>query len=569
MGSMQFKALSNRLPVPDQQDETGGHGTTLQIAQEYAFQRSSPTNTNPNPNIRNPAVKYGGIDPENEDNIHLVDDVTGRELREDLCEAQPQIFRAASEHSSSEPQSATTHTHSESEMAIPSSGGLLQLPSELIDAILSYLNPVEIAVVTRICKTLYRHGEFHWQAHVLSNLPGNRITTPYPFKTFRELYASHDPYWFIPRNKIWFCDHGLTGQLMIVQYDQRRGVIEGYQLLAIRHRDGSEPWQGLADQMVHIHYFEPVVKLHRDKPLIKLDPMKADTLGQDGRRRFVVEQQMPHNGSDPRLSNIILSKPLTDSLLKDTMAARFPYGYVWPPPQIPARHRVGGCAAGLVPLPTRRLTSASPSVWKPTAVSEASDQTFRVRQWMEMGPLTLGVHIGEEMVTWSTLDPVLYTPTRERPWRGIWVGDYSGHGCEFLLINQPDLEDDEHQKPLVRRDNETEAEFEERFHRERVYKGRLEAIKLTGDPNVPRGEYTFIAKDLGEAGFVGVAQEPPFQGARVVKSVGHIAAVGFFNDKYIESQLLLLSHNRLAQYWVGFGHISFFERVDIDRFLVP
>jgi Cyclin D1 binding domain len=40
-------------------------------------------------------------------------------------------------------------------------------------------------------------------------------------------------------------------------------------------------------------------------------------------------------------------------------------------------------------------------------------------------------------------------------------------------------------------------------------------------------------------------------------------------DKYIESQLLLISPNRLAQYWVGFGHISFFERVDIDRFLVP
>lgn len=40
-------------------------------------------------------------------------------------------------------------------------------------------------------------------------------------------------------------------------------------------------------------------------------------------------------------------------------------------------------------------------------------------------------------------------------------------------------------------------------------------------------------------------------------------------DQYTESQLLLISHDRLAQYWVGFGHISFFERVDIDKFLVP
>lgn len=31
----------------------------------------------------------------------------------------------------------------------------------------------------------------------------------------------------------------------------------------------------------------------------------------------------------------------------------------------------------------------------------------------------------------------------------------------------------------------------------------------------------------------------------------------------------MVSHNRLAQYWVGFGHISFYERVDIDQFLSP
>lgn len=37
----------------------------------------------------------------------------------------------------------------------------------------------------------------------------------------------------------------------------------------------------------------------------------------------------------------------------------------------------------------------------------------------------------------------------------------------------------------------------------------------------------------------------------------------------MESQLLLISPNRLAQYWFSFGHISFFERVDLDKFLVP
>lgn len=40
-------------------------------------------------------------------------------------------------------------------------------------------------------------------------------------------------------------------------------------------------------------------------------------------------------------------------------------------------------------------------------------------------------------------------------------------------------------------------------------------------------------------------------------------------DKYIESQLIMISHNKLAQYWIEFGHISFYERVNIDSFLSP
>jgi hypothetical protein len=30
---------------------------------------------------------------------------------------------------------------------------------------------------------------------------------------------------------------------------------------------------------------------------------------------------------------------------------------------------------------------------------------------------------------------------------------------------------------------------------------------------------------------------------------------------------MLINHDRLAQYWVPFGHISFYERVDIDKLM--
>ncbi|KAG9722739.1 hypothetical protein KCU59_g16509, partial [Aureobasidium melanogenum] len=94
-----------------------------------------------------------------------------------------------------------------------------------------------------------------------------------------------------------------------------------------------------------------------------------------------------------------------------------------------------------------------------------------------------------------------------------------------------------------------------------------EAIKLTGDPNVPRGEYTFIAPDISDGGLVRIADEAAFRGARVVRSAGHIAGVGFTEDEYMPSQLILISPDCLAQHWIEFGHISYYRRVDIDSLL--
>jgi hypothetical protein len=34
----------------------------------------------------------------------------------------------------------------------------------------------------------------------------------------------------------------------------------------------------------------------------------------------------------------------------------------------------------------------------------------------------------------------------------------------------------------------------------------------------------------------------------------------------MDSHLILISPDRLAQHWLEFQHISFFERVDIDKF---
>ncbi|KAK3346619.1 hypothetical protein B0T25DRAFT_520998 [Lasiosphaeria hispida] len=489
------------------------------------------------------------------------------------------------------------------------------------------LSPADLVSLAETCHSLHARAmeDYPWRLFVQQNVPGIRVTSPYPFKNYRHLYEAHDPRWFLSRYKIWFSDQDLTGRLVIVRYDQRRGCIEGYQLVAKKRSPSSmEPWQ--ADPRVRIHSFKPDVKLHLDKPILHIPPNRVrgprtnpdytgtqlptegftrssssnDSGGEVDlddyerrakkvdRFRAVLPMDMDDNTSMHH--SFMLARPLDPRRAESHSVSKFPYNNVWPPPTIPARHRTFGFD---------NEEAQQISINQPSTRSEMSEMHFRIRKWLEMRnwrasanretygnlnvpvwPVALGglqrvgpgrLHIGEEISTYTTLDPQLYTPTPEKPYQGIWVGDYSGHGCEFLLIHQPDSPDGERFDPgsNVQMEDETAEAFAQRRAEEMTWHGRLVAVKLTGDPNVPRGEYTFVVDDLGKGGFVGMLYEPPFDGVRVVKSRGHIAESGFRQDEFVDSHIFLISHDRLAQHWLGFGHISYFERVNIDQFLVP
>lgn len=508
---------------------------------------------------------------------------------------------------------------------------LTSLPAELIDSILSYLSPHALTAVSATCTLLRKHAisDKHWRTFVQENIPGPRLTTSYPFDSYRELYATHDTKWFLTKHKIWFCGHDLVGKLLLARYDQRRGCIEAYQLVAIsNHLTDLHNW--LADENDPLQPFDPRVALHVDKPVIKfaanIDPEShraPELYGLQG-HGFAPEVPMvvDENPNSMRC-NFLLAKPMPPKDIGPKVLERFPYGSLWPPPAIPAPHRVVGSPGANDEYPHLRPDEL------PTCRSEASDHIFRIRQWIEVAPNSpanlilnhdrmmrraatgegsppsddgttgspagnpgrMGAHFGQQIITYSTLDPELYTPTPLKPWRGIWVGDYGGHGCEFLLIHQPDdprpVSDE--QLGLVRGEDETDEEWDARWLERRVYRGMLVAIKLTGDPNVPRGEQTFVAENLSDEEYGRESEDSPFFGARVVPSKGHIARTGFQDggfmnehwalagpdadvfgtDEYVDSRLLLISHDRLAQRWIGNEHISFFERVDIDRFLDP
>lgn len=491
----------------------------------------------------------------------------------------------------------------------------------MIDHILSYLSPIDLTSICLLNRALYAHAvaDHLWQDIVQSNVPGVKLTSSYPCASFRDLYAAHDPRWFLTKYKVWFCDRDLTGKLIVVRYDERRGVIEGYQLLAnsatktsLMSGNPSLNGNGNGDSdsdEVAIHEFAPELKLHLDKPVLQMRANSLEnTIRATARKsstpsikgltttssaaasasstpvsfsRFSAETPMPLDDrySDSMFNTFMLARALpgTDPSVEQRCDLPFPYGNVWPPPSIPASERVS--AAHFM----RDGGDSIAQEERPTKRSEISEKTFRVRSWLEMRPAGLrgvssgrfgaslfgandgdwefdsgggafsqasrpwftagyipgvpvhgsvSAHIGDSVTTYSTLDPEVYTPTADQPWKGIWVGDYSTHGCEFLLIKQ------EHPTPFdeaafdaTRTDDETVAEFARRKADAKRFRGSLEAVKLTGDPNVPRGECTFVANDLGEGGYVTTVEEDPFMGARVVESKGHIARTGFTHGK--------------------------------------
>ena len=511
---------------------------------------------------------------------------------------------------------------------------LADLPPEILQLILSHLECPALVSLSRASKMLAENANNDklWENLLRRYLP-IMPTTPYPSETWRGLYVSHHPTWFLCKQRLWFADIAHTGKLIMVRFDPRRGCIEGHQLVAQRATPTFYPWAYKQD--VIIHNFSPRIGLHTDSPEIKLDqydPATTSKLNGSTERRS--SQSSGRQGWwDGEVKMRLASGISTTFFLSKDIPPEYDRlsMEVWPPRIIPDMPRV------------RAVSQDNFQGWghKPQSHKEISQTTFRLRHWTQFNMMNVqfGVRMGEEVSTWSSIDPKLYTPTKEKPYQGIFVGDFAGHGCEFILVRQTDrapaldrgrvdldspfyraylhpnhvtdVRNEVANNPVLRRASSREDQVDDsddhdddlrgaqsshsrttsrfyprrtapanpvanlinsflaqtqpatttpraslnapfytapsHFHNPHIsaqlpiedrtggdtetWSGAIEAIKLTGDPNVPRGEHTFIADDIGEAGFVRIAQEEPFKGARVVRSRGHVAGRGFSNGK--------------------------------------
>jgi hypothetical protein len=302
---------------------------------------------------------------------------------------------------------------------------LLALPAELVQHILSFLSLSDLITVSSVNRALNEHSQQDtlWQPLVRAQVPGHNVPKPANL-TWRELFQQHHPYWFLAKNKIWFADTAHTGKLLVARYDHRINAIEAYTLVAERRQPTMQSWEWNPEAIIHT--FNPKVQLDMNAPIVRLNGASYERV-YGNRLQHEIAMDVHHDvplASAGLYSRLMLTRPWP----KEITTASTP---VWPPL--------------ILPSPTRARNDTSPSGFrhtanKPARIQELSTTTFRLRKWMEFSsrPHSVSMRIGEDITTYATLPEECYTPTPQKPWQGIWCGDYAGHGCEFLVVTQPD-----------------------------------------------------------------------------------------------------------------------------------
>lgn len=212
-----------------------------------------------------------------------------------------------------------------------------------------------------------------------------------------------------------------------------------------------------------IREFEPRISLSINEPCLRLELMP---------RGAAPTWFTPMHLAGPGNVSFCLARPV-DELVEN----------LWPPIDIPSPQRVSGMSVhgnfarrhpNLDKIPTSEFLQSS-------EIHVSSNVAFRIRQSLE--PRN---SLQDRVNTFATFDEALYTPTEDKPFRGIWVGDYSAHGAEILLLHQPDSEPSATlaESYILQREGEPVEVWESRKKQARIYSGSLTAIKLTGDRNV-------------------------------------------------------------------------------------
>jgi hypothetical protein len=359
----------------------------------------------------------------------------------------------------------------------------LRLPDTILTCIISYLDdPQSLARAASVSRRFREiaYSDALWKTFVNSCLP-TPIESCKPAPSFRRLFIAFHPYWFIPKFRFWLSDEYPRGQLLIARFNPSPLCIEAWAVVADRVHARYQPWS--FDPEVMIHESDMRVRVDQQHSVFRFGVRDEDwNADDDGLGSRHVRAAMMYEGSAAAAQSRM-------ELTLGHTSTKTPIGGdlgMWPISDMSASTSISRVSAG----------TSIPDSFRPSSTPADCHPTFGLHH-----------HSIDKTVTYGTISPNATTPSVEKPWQGIWCGDYFHHGVEFLLVLQPDSIDTDQRKSLL-------------------------AVKLTGDPNIPRWQYSFVVPDLLEPGLVRIAEEEELRGARLVRSAIHVAANGFKSSKW-------------------------------------
>lgn len=270
---------------------------------------------------------------------------------------------------------------------------LTDLPPELLELVCQQLDAVDLIALARTCKSLRAlilDQDSLWRSLASTAYAAESCT---PYRSFFQLYSKLYQLRWLEKG-IWMGDSPQFGSLLMSRYNPANGSICLYRLLSVV----SPPTRA------RMHFTE--------NPLVEVRSREMEV-------RTVVYAKLnsttpydPDKGSWKyyRSSGAILAVLRVTAQDPQSKGTR-----LWPPLKIPATDR--SC------YETRYIpgkTVPSPSLFR----------FERLASFPRMGLEQAQIE------TFSRIGPELLTPTKECPWRGIWMSDEI-MGPIFILIHQP------------------------------------------------------------------------------------------------------------------------------------